>query len=76
MELHEQIDHVDSRAGLAAFVRALRDDLGAAPSEWQNLTLPAFLDAVAAWLADSESLPATADWRALAQILYAGKIYE
>ncbi|OKI26781.1 hypothetical protein [Streptomyces sp. CB03911] len=77
-------DDVRSRAELAAFVRALRQDLGRPEQPWENATLEDFLSALASWIEDSggwyrrfgEALPADGDWTFFARALDAATLYE
>jgi len=66
------------------FVLALRDDLLANQSEWENPTLDGFLEALAAWCHDmpgyfqtqGEQKPEQPDWRLIARMLMAASMYE
>ena len=44
-------------------------------SEWQNSSISQYLEAASAWV-DTGKLPDQPTWRAFAEFLYAGKIYE
>jgi hypothetical protein len=76
--------HIQSREDLAAFVRALREDLLAHPDEWENPTLDRFLEAFAAWCVDmpgyfanrGEPQPELPDWSLVARMLSAAAVYE
>lgn len=84
MELHEQVDSISTREDLIAFVERLRDDFGAATSDWENTDILRYLDALAAWTADmdgyfenrGEPVPEAPTWRLVAQMLLAAKHYE
>jgi hypothetical protein len=76
---------VRSRADLAAFVDTLLADLEAHPEEWENATLPRFLDALARYLQDlpgwcrnnaPEIDPEVAQWRLFAVALAGAQVYE
>jgi hypothetical protein len=75
---------VHSRADLARFVRALAQDLKEGPEPWQNAELGPFLEAMSAWIDDmdgyyqnkGESVPIRPEWRTLAEILAAARVYE
>ncbi|MEV8031868.1 hypothetical protein [Streptomyces sp. NPDC086182] len=77
-------EHVDSREDLAAFVRSLHRSHAEDGSSWENADLPSFLEALAAWIDDSDGwysntgreLPASGDWRFFARALRAATIYE
>ncbi|GAA2206936.1 hypothetical protein GCM10009850_023940 [Nonomuraea monospora] len=56
MELGEQLDRIATRQDLAEFVAALAEAAESAESlGWENLTLPAFLEALAAWTGSMDS---------------------
>ncbi|MES2934498.1 MAG: hypothetical protein V4805_13540 [Pseudomonadota bacterium] len=84
MELNEKINLIVTNKDLAAFVDAMRIDLLANPSSWENATLERFLEAMAAWSRSMEhvykntgrSFPEQPSWKMMAEILYAAKIYE
>ncbi len=76
---------VQSRSDLAAFVDALAADLQANPAGWENVTLPAFLDALARYLGSLPGWcrnnapdidPEAAQWRLLAVALSGASVYE
>jgi hypothetical protein len=78
------IEHVETREDLARFIIALKDDFVANRDEWQNWDLADYLEAMPRWMTDMDSYrrhmgrPSSDEpsWRALAEILYAGKLYE
>jgi hypothetical protein len=84
MTLDEQIVRVESRRDVADFIACLRADLRDNPQEWENLTLDDALDAMEAWIRDTEgqghmldmSHVQTLTWRNFAKVLYAAKFYE
>lgn len=56
---------------------ALMEDLERNPDDWENPTLPRYLDAMRAWLNDSQSKsPREPSWDLIANMLKAAKIYE
>lgn len=76
---------IASRADMAKFIEALRQDLTDDPTSWENRTLPDFLEAMAAYVADLDgfyrnNLPGAdaeqATWRAFAHILAGASVYE
>ena len=84
------LDRVDSPATFLEFLNVLRTELETAratgsshpasayergPLGWENMTLPAFLEAMHAWGQDS-TLPPQPSWRDVAQLLIAAKGYE
>ena len=82
--LKEKAESVASRTDLAEFIRDLVKDLGENPESWENRDLPSFLSALGAWVEDMEGyfknkgepVPPSPEWRHLAQMLLAAKIYE
>ena len=74
---------VESVQDLIAVVTHLRTDLAAHPESWENGTLDRFLDAIAAWLSSFPQSYLSAgvdvpdpDWRFVADVLRAARIYE
>ncbi len=84
MELEARVKEVKSRQDLVEFISALRQDLETNPDNWENPTLPRFLEAMGAWVEAmdqfyrnqgvefSEQQP----WEVFATILLAARIYE
>ena len=76
--LYEQLLSVQTRQDFSAFVVALYDQLEAFPDQWENVSLPAFLDALSRISIDIEGayrnrgqlLPETPSWRIFAELLY------
>lgn len=84
MKLHEMIESIQTRDDLADFVDAMLTDLQTNPAEWENPTLDRFLEAMGAWV---RAMPAAyenlgrspcemPEWRTIAEILHAAKVYE
>ena len=84
MELHEQIEQIKSKEELADFVSALKLDLEANPSGWENPTLSRFLDAMEDLIRGMDNSSKNTGrppvqeptWQTFASLLYASKIYE
>ncbi|HEX8310488.1 MAG TPA: hypothetical protein VF614_04160 [Chthoniobacteraceae bacterium] len=92
MELHEQVQRVNSRETFLSFVSALRADWQASRVEesdrptspyspgargWANPHLGNYLEAMHSWTEDmGERIAEPPSWRTFADILYAAKIYE
>ena len=80
----ESTNVIVSRDDLVAFVRRLRCDLLENRDAWENSTLDSYLEAMAAWIEDSDGyyrnmgqpVPQTPSWKTLADILLAAKVYE
>ena len=68
---------VHDRDGCRAVIDALARNFENHPDEWENPTIPAYLDAMSAWLADSNQSAVGVDsWSTLADALQAGRVYE
>jgi hypothetical protein len=90
VELHDYLDRVQDRATFLNFVEALVQDreevareretpsspYGPGAKGWENGTIEGFLDAALRWAEDSGELPKKPSWKAFAEFLYCGKIYE
>ncbi len=86
MDLVGQLDNVQTREDIAAFVRTLRENLleGGHADEWENPTLERYLAALATWVDDmdgyfqnrGETVPDQPSWNLIGQILYAARSYE
>ena len=82
--LAAQQEAVATREDLARFVDALRDDLRAHPTWWENTDLGAYFDALASVVRSldqrvvhaGETLPPHPTWRLVADVLLAARIYE
>lgn len=82
--LYEQIKHIESKEQLADFIAALVQDLLNNRTEWENVTLDSFLEAMESWVRSmdnyykntGQAIPVTPSWKTFADMLYAGKIYE
>lgn len=80
----EQANGIKTREDLARFVNELCKEYTEAPNSWENDTLQLFLAALAAWIEDmdgyyinqSQPVPATPEWKTLAQMLAAARYYE
>ena len=83
-ELHEQVEEIQTRDDLVAFVQALSRDLKARPEGWENATLETFLDALASWTEDmdgyyrnrGQEIPKNPTWKTVGQMLAAARVYE
>ena len=82
--LNDQVEALQTREDLVAFVRDLIRDLRVNPGEWENLTLENYLEALASWVEDCEGYfqnrgevtPSDPSWKLLGQVLLAAKFYE
>jgi len=83
-ELLAKEKSVRTRADLAAFVRALADDLADSGDSWENPELGPFLQALSGWIVDMPGYfrnqgveqPDEPTWSLVATMLHAAKIYE
>jgi hypothetical protein len=84
MSVHEQVELIETRDDLVAFIEQLRLDHEDHPEGWGNNDLAAFLDGLAGWTddmagylenrgIDSEELPV---WRLFGMMLLAAAAYE
>ena len=74
-----RLDAIETRADLARFVLMLSRDAEARPEEWENPSLPRFLEAMAAWIGDTEDAARGSTrprWRTFAEMLLAARVYE
>jgi hypothetical protein len=84
LNLDELVQRLQSRGDFVAFLRALGTDLQRNPESWANRDLPAFLEAMSAWVEDMEGyyqnrgepMPEPPGWQTLGQILLAARVYE
>jgi len=78
------IDGIKSKAEFLEFLEELQHDLQYNRPDWENPTLEGFLEAMAAWIEDSDNYhritgrgkPMDGDWQFLANVLAAARIYE
>jgi hypothetical protein len=54
MELREQAEKIQTRDDLALFIQHLIRDFRTCPERWENTSLEAYLEAVAAWINDMD----------------------
>lgn len=84
MTLESNIESIANRHDLAKFANLLKLDLIKNPEQWENVTLPDFLDAISAWVDDmdgyyinkNQPVPKSPSWKNIAEILLAAKHYE
>jgi len=82
--MHSSIKSIKSNKDLSKYIMQLRQNLKENPEEWENLDLDSFLEAMAAWVDDSDGyfcdtnqkLPKDEEWQLVATVLSASKIYE
>jgi hypothetical protein len=84
MNLKAKVDAVATSDDFVEFVNLLRRNLSEHPDEWENATLPSFLDALSAWVQDMDGyyennrlpVPQTPTWKSVAEMMLAAKYYE
>jgi len=82
MHISEQADSVHDMKSLVQFMNALRRDFTSNKDEWENRSIDAYLESIAAWIEDYSKVDnpdvdlKNPDWRSIAAIFYMGKIYE
>ena len=78
-------ENIDSREGFVVFVKALYSDFKEHGDNWENKTLDAFLERIAAYAEDIDGYylnrrqnedPEKATWKLFADILAGATIYE
>jgi hypothetical protein len=89
MELHELLEKVDSKESFLDFVEALKNDkidedqkekenpsspYSDGKNGWVNGSISQFLDSIHAYGIDNDKI--SLDWKSMAELFYAGKIYE
>jgi len=75
---------IQSREDFVAFVKALVQDLRDNPASWENANLERYLEALGAWAQDMDGyyinqgkpVPQQPDWKIIADMLIAAKMYE
>ena len=78
----EEINRISSKEDFIKYIRSLVADYTNNKDEWENITIPDYLEQIASWIEDYSVTPQNdiewekIDYRILAQLLYMGKIYE
>ena len=68
--------NIKSKEEFISFIDELKKDLITNETEWENLTLEDYLDAIRGWMEDTNSLPNNPNWSTFAEVLMSGKVYE
>lgn len=76
MDIWDKCENVSTKSDLVMFVKSLRKDLKTNEEEWENIELDDFLDAIEAWMTDTNRLPENPNWKSSAEILLSGRFYE
>lgn len=77
-------ESIETREQLAKFILDLADEARTKPKSWENVDLPAFLEALAAFTEDmdgyfanrGEAVPEQPTWSTLGEMLIAATMYE
>jgi hypothetical protein len=80
----EKIKDIKTKDDFVSFVYSLSQDYQNNPSSWKNNEIGTFLEAMAAWVDDMEGyylnqclpVPEKPDWKMIANMVAAAKIYE
>jgi len=75
---------IRSAADLASFIRGMHNDLLAHPEQWENRTLPTYLEALSAYVDDYEGacrncgnpMPPDEFWATMVRVPSTATIYE
>lgn len=84
MNISDILCSVDSKEEFMKFLDELRCDNEQREAEWENKDIKAYLEGVHSWVDDMEGyfrnmdmdIPKNIDWKFIATLFYAGKIYE
>jgi hypothetical protein len=84
MDLTQQLNSINSRQDLAAFIQSLINNYESESESWENKDLLAYLDALAGWTEDmdgyfhniGEKVPEQPSWALFGKMLLAAKYYE
>ncbi|QKE74138.1 hypothetical protein HPK19_15665 [Arthrobacter citreus] len=56
MDIWEKCENVKTKNDFIRFVESLRSDIDTNDKEWENITLEAYLEAMEAWMTDTDIL--------------------
>ncbi|MEO2075974.1 MAG: hypothetical protein ABGX20_11450 [Bacillus sp. (in: firmicutes)] len=76
MKFDEIENIVRSKKDFIQFINLLKQDYLDNERDWENTGIDTFLDAMEAWVSDTDLLLEEAKWSAFAKIFYAGSRYE
>ncbi len=78
----EKINSISCKEDFIEYIEFLARDYTNNKDEWENKTIPDYLEQMASWIEDFAESPANdivwekIDFKILARLLYVGKIYE
>ncbi len=84
VNISDPTDSIQTREDFIAFVQRLSKDFRNNPTAWDNDKLGTYLESLAAWTHDmdgyyhnkGEEPPTNVNWRFIAQLLLAARVYE
>jgi hypothetical protein len=76
MDIWEKCENVKTKNDFIMFVESLRSSLNTNEVERENVTLEAYLEAMEAWMTDTDRLSDSPSWKDFAVILLSGRFYE
>ncbi|MFA7209024.1 MAG: hypothetical protein WC120_01940 [Parcubacteria group bacterium] len=84
MGIHEKVNNIKKRSDFVLFIQELNKDYKENPDSWENKDLGAYLEALAAWVEDMDGyylnhgkpIPEKPEWKTVADMLIAAKMYE
>ena len=84
MRVFNQINSIETKEAFIDFVNCIVDDYRENKDEWENQSIPEFLEAICSWVEDMDGfyenmgwkIPANTDWKFIATLFHVGKIYE
>lgn len=70
-------EKIKSKDDLVLFLTELQRDYENGPDQWVNQSIDAFLEAICAWIKDTNMMLCDdADWAKIAALFLMGKMYE
>ena len=84
MEFNHIVDNIRTKEDFVKFLTELRYDKEQNSEEWENGEITSYLEGISSWVEDMEGyftnmnidMPKDIDWKFIAILFYAGKIYE
>ena len=84
MNIYTEIKNVKTKEEFLRFLEMLANDRRSSAEEWENTSIEDYLLSIQSWIEDMDGyyennnlkVPQNIDWNFIANIFYAGKIYE
>jgi len=81
---YSEVRKIETREDFIVFLESLKEDYLLNLQSWENRDIPAFLEAMAAWIADMDGfyqnhglpIPEKLEWKIFADILIGAKLHE